>query len=610
MRKISVHFIIIVLFFAFQNNLFSQDGGNKIINLNNKSAIDASLLSEKIVDVSHLSKLDEDLKIAIQSGNLNLENELRAQINNLTKENTIKPESLDRDYPSEDIFGVTQNPDWITNDILIYSGDIGQTSTDHRRIDIKMGEDGNLYSAVIRRPETGANGRIDVFKSSDGGGSWLYVTSSTSATAYFGQVSLEVAMRSASNLDSTRIFLFYSRSVNTDFSGATINYASFLRDGTGWKGGVPVLTPPSGSKLLYPSAVSDGQYWSTATYIGVTCGEYDVDSTKMKNLHFARTTNWGDTYTTSVLNDGYPTWGDWFPNASFKDDATDSIYIAVERRFSSSPSQTRVIATPWSPSSGFKRYMLADSVSLQYQKPDVTIVQDAGSLPKRIVVASIRDGVGIYSYSTNGGSSWLGESYLSLQSENNLSFLDLNSDSTKDGGGYVVSMYQKSAGDSIVVRRGIPGSLGTRVNQPNEFQSSIFNSPKVAIYNPSGIKSSVLLYTGLVSNYTSNLYFDGETVVTDVTPENSTPESYSLQQNYPNPFNPNTKINFSIPEQTIVKLKIFNAIGQEIATILNTELAAGNHTVDFNAASLSSGVYLYRVETPNFTSTKKMILMK
>ena len=57
MRKISVHFIIFVLFFSCQNNLFSQDGGNKIINLNNKSAIDASLLSEKIVDVSHLSKL-------------------------------------------------------------------------------------------------------------------------------------------------------------------------------------------------------------------------------------------------------------------------------------------------------------------------------------------------------------------------------------------------------------------------------------------------------------------------------------------------------------------------------------------------------------------------
>jgi len=117
----------------------------------------------------------------------------------------------------------------------------------------------------------------------------------------------------------------------------------------------------------------------------------------------------------------------------------------------------------------------------------------------------------------------------------------------------------------------------------------------------------IIAYVG--SNY-YGVYFDNASWVTDVTPENLFPESYSLQQNYPNPFNPNTKISFSIPEQTIVKLKIFNSIGQEVAALLNTELAAGNHTVDFNAASLSSGVYFYRIETPNFTSTKKMILMK
>jgi len=88
------------------------------------------------------------------------------------------------------------------------------------------------------------------------------------------------------------------------------------------------------------------------------------------------------------------------------------------------------------------------------------------------------------------------------------------------------------------------------------------------------------------------------------------PTSYILMQNHPNPFNPNTTIRFSIAEQSNVKLKIFNAIGHEVSTVVNTELVAGNHSIDFNAASLSSGVYFYRIETPNFTSTKKMILMK
>jgi len=88
------------------------------------------------------------------------------------------------------------------------------------------------------------------------------------------------------------------------------------------------------------------------------------------------------------------------------------------------------------------------------------------------------------------------------------------------------------------------------------------------------------------------------------------PTDYILRQNHPNPFNPNTTIRYSIVEQSNVKLRIFNGIGQEVSTIVNTELVAGNHSIDFNAASLSSGVYFYRIETPSFTSTKKMILLK
>lgn len=107
-----------------------------------------------------------------------------------------------------------------------------------------------------------------------------------------------------------------------------------------------------------------------------------------------------------------------------------------------------------------------------------------------------------------------------------------------------------------------------------------------------------------------NVYFDNSSWVTDVKPETGIPEVYSLYQNYPNPFNPSTAIRFSIPEQTNVSLKIFNSIGQEVASLVNGELAAGNHEVNFNASKLSSGIYFYRIETPAFTSTKKMILIK
>ncbi len=85
---------------------------------------------------------------------------------------------------------------------------------------------------------------------------------------------------------------------------------------------------------------------------------------------------------------------------------------------------------------------------------------------------------------------------------------------------------------------------------------------------------------------------------------------YSLSQNYPNPFNPSTKISFSIPEREFVSIKVFDILGEEVATIVKEELDAGRYEVDFDGKSLSSGIYIYRITGGNYTSTKKMILMK
>ncbi len=88
------------------------------------------------------------------------------------------------------------------------------------------------------------------------------------------------------------------------------------------------------------------------------------------------------------------------------------------------------------------------------------------------------------------------------------------------------------------------------------------------------------------------------------------PENFSLSQNYPNPFNPSTTIRFELPESDIVTLKIFNILGEEVSTLVNTELKAGKHEYQFNANNLSSGIYFYRIQAGSFTETKKMILIR
>lgn len=91
---------------------------------------------------------------------------------------------------------------------------------------------------------------------------------------------------------------------------------------------------------------------------------------------------------------------------------------------------------------------------------------------------------------------------------------------------------------------------------------------------------------------------------------NNKPASYSLEQNYPNPFNPSTMIKFAIANAGFTSLKVYNMLGQEVATLVNDNLQAGTYTVDFNAANLNSGIYVYELRSGAVKIAKKMMLVK
>ncbi len=92
--------------------------------------------------------------------------------------------------------------------------------------------------------------------------------------------------------------------------------------------------------------------------------------------------------------------------------------------------------------------------------------------------------------------------------------------------------------------------------------------------------------------------------------ELTAPDKFSLQQNYPNPFNPVTHINYQIPVKGFVSLKVYNTLGEEVATLVNEEKAAGSYKIKFNCSGLSSGIYIYRLTSGNYTSAKKLNLIK
>ncbi len=105
----------------------------------------------------------------------------------------------------------------------------------------------------------------------------------------------------------------------------------------------------------------------------------------------------------------------------------------------------------------------------------------------------------------------------------------------------------------------------------------------------------------LVKNQITNVEDQGKLFI---------PEEYKLEQNYPNPFNPTTTIKYSIPKTSFVSLKIYNLIGEEVATLVNEENSIGNYEIEFNATSLPSGIYFYRLQAGSFVETKKMVLLK
>jgi aminopeptidase N len=170
-------------------------------------------------------------------------------------------------------------------------------------------------------------------------------------------------------------------------------------------------------------------------------------------------------------------------------------------------------------------------------------------------------------------------------------------------------------------------SVTVDLTQQNNSNPSFFTMPiKIKLSTMAGDTSITVLnnqaiqqFIFVVEGKPMDLNFDPDNYImksfslNDI-PEDLRPKTFDLKQNYPNPFNPLTKIDFSIPERSLVTIKIYDEIGNEVAEPMNEIKSAGTYTVEFSALqksrSFASGVYYYKITAGNFTATKKMILLK
>ncbi len=113
-----------------------------------------------------------------------------------------------------------------------------------------------------------------------------------------------------------------------------------------------------------------------------------------------------------------------------------------------------------------------------------------------------------------------------------------------------------------------------------------------------------MIGAGVISLTTPNVMYKG------TAEEDLLPAEFSLSQNYPNPFNPSTVISFNLSVASDVKLEVFNLLGQNVATLFEGHVGAGTHNTTWDATSMSSGVYFYRLTANDLVDTKKMLLLK
>ncbi len=123
-------------------------------------------------------------------------------------------------------------------------------------------------------------------------------------------------------------------------------------------------------------------------------------------------------------------------------------------------------------------------------------------------------------------------------------------------------------------------------------------------------KDGKYLYAGTQGEGVFRLKLEKITTPISIEDKNNFPSSYELYQNFPNPFNPTSRIKFSLPKSVFTKLSIYDILGREVKSLINQEIYAGYHEIEFNFIGLSSGIYFYRIQAGEFIQTKKMILLK
>ncbi len=453
-------------------------------------------------DTEKASALEDKIKQALESGNSSDAVKFKRELDKI-----LPLQSEIATVPSSDVVfdnarAGEEQTDWAPGSTPVSTGSVnGEIAQYHRQLDMKMGEDGNIYVAVNRSPAGLAyKARIEAYRSSNGGKTWTFCGAINLMNHYVFSISMTVESKDNFVPDSTRLNIFYTTSTSASNTNAKLNIGTFRRNGTaGYFAHVSDPTPAYSFHSL--SAVSDGAFWGSLTYFGLVACESDLTENANTKFKIFKTTNWGSTFQSTTIETNNR---DYYPSAQFFNSSSDEIWFAVERRVSANEKQIRVIKTTWSLSSSFTTSNVTSGISYKYEKPCLSIKQNNPS--DSAVISCTRNNLALYHFTTNGGSGWVTNHALTSSATADKVFTWCSS--VPDGSKPFTFLLATSGGNEISVRQGAAGALELGIQymiNSNQFSNKI-NPVCVSRETPEGNIAAVA-YAGTGE---TNTYFDSE----------------------------------------------------------------------------------------------------
>jgi hypothetical protein len=488
----------------------------------------------------------------------------------------------------------TASPNWGPGDVKVHSGSISSAPAGSRKQQIMRTDTlGNLYIGLNNI----TNDSLFFYKSVNQGASWtslyklafaagyrlksfdFYISDSTNNTFQIGMICSFSSTSALNNSD-----LWYGK-VNSDGSSVLPTWTK-------------VLNRPYGQSFSNPSIVSDAYVYNpTSTYWYIAFQRTDSASGVNNLTYAAYTYNWGQTWVLDTVRSGL---ADTHLTIDFQHYATaDTLNVGL--MYAGSLRCMRLALSNFGTAASWVQNNVSDVGTVDDPHMGINRQDNTIFFIYTLTNGSFTDIVGKTKTPTVG---FQAAPFNVVSQGSNVSYARL--DVQQSQGAYRIAY---KSGDTIKYLASFtPTSMGTGTIVSQNVSSGVMYPSVVGYSIGAGSFSGGVSFAGLGP---TNIFYDGSGITpVGITNNTGIATKYDLKQNYPNPFNPSTVIKFSIPASEYVSLKVYDILGKEVTTLINSKMSAGSYDYKFDASMLSAGVYFYKLQTDKFSSVKKMLLIK